>query len=62
MYYLYYGELQTAVKKRKKMLTSAGGILALLQDSPHVRDGASTNEEIRLKVSSKHPLIEEEAA
>ena len=32
------------------MLTSAGGILALLQDSPHVRDGASTNEEIRLKV------------
>lgn len=32
------------------MLTSAGGILALLQDSPHVRDGVSTNEEIRLKV------------
>jgi hypothetical protein len=33
-----------------KMLTSAGGILALLQDSPHVRDGASSNDEIRLKV------------
>jgi hypothetical protein len=32
------------------MLTSAGGILALLQDSPHVRDGTSSNEEIRLKV------------
>jgi hypothetical protein len=35
-----------------KMLTSAGGILALLQDSPHVRDGASSNDEIRLKVGA----------
>jgi hypothetical protein len=36
-----------------KMLTSAGGILALLQDSPHV-DETSSNEEIRLKVHWKY--------
>jgi hypothetical protein len=40
-----------------KMLTSAGGILALLQDSPHVRDGASTNDEIRLKVGAFCTLL-----
>ena len=32
------------------MLTSAGGILALLQDNPDVKQGSSSDEEIRLKV------------
>ena len=32
------------------MLTSAGGIIALLQDHPDVKQGVSTEDEIRLKV------------
>ena len=32
------------------MLTSAGGILALLQDNPDVKQGVSTDEDIKLKV------------
>jgi len=32
------------------MLTSAGGILALLQDNPHVKAGHSSDQEIKLKV------------
>ena len=32
------------------MLTSAGGILALLQDNPDVKQGVSSDEEIKLKV------------
>jgi len=32
------------------MLTSAGGILALLQDNPNVKQGTSTDQEIKLKV------------
>ena len=32
------------------MLTSAGGILALLQDNPDVKQGVSTDDQIRLKV------------
>ena len=32
------------------MLTSAGGILALLQDNPDVKQGVSSEDEIRLKV------------
>ena len=32
------------------MLTSAGGILALLQDNPDVKQGVSSDEDIRLKV------------
>jgi len=32
------------------MLTSAGGILALLQDNPDVKQGSSSDEEIKLKV------------
>ncbi len=48
---LIYEMLQNQVRLYK-MLTSAGGILALLQDNPHVRDGASSNDEIRLKVGA----------
>ena len=33
------------------MLTSAGGILALLQDNPHVKDDSKA-EDVKLKVSS----------
>ena len=33
------------------MLTSAGGILALLQDNPQVKDGSKT-EDVQLKVGS----------
>ena len=32
------------------MLTSAGGILALLQDNPDVKQGVSSDEDIKLKV------------
>ena len=32
------------------MLTSAGGILALLQDNPDVKQGTSSDQEIKLKV------------
>ena len=32
------------------MLTSAGGILALLQDNPNVKQGSSSDQEIKLKV------------
>ena len=32
------------------MLTSAGGIIALLQDNPDVKQGVSSEEDIRLKV------------
>ena len=32
------------------MLTSAGGIIALLQDNPDVKQGVSSDEDIRLKV------------
>ena len=32
------------------MLTSAGGILALLQDNPDVKQGISSDEDIKLKV------------
>ena len=32
------------------MLTSAGGILALLQDNPDVKPGVSSEDDIRLKV------------
>ena len=32
------------------MLTSAGGILALLQDNPDVKRGTSSDQDIKLKV------------
>ena len=32
------------------MLTSAGGILALLQDNPNVKQGSSSKQDIMLKV------------
>ena len=32
------------------MLTSAGGILALLQDNPNVKQESSSDQEIKLKV------------
>ena len=32
------------------MLTSAGGILALLQDNPNVKQGSSSHQDIMLKV------------